>query len=122
MICFGAETEKEWKKEHIDPTLKKNNKKNKINRSRKLRRRDGSFLFLFYFIFLSLLSSIYRNRTVRIRRDKKQNDVLDEGYVWEQKTRDFAEFLIKIWKILCFDFSQIYGFLQVRIGRSRRSN
>ena len=39
-------------------------------------------MFFIYFLFfsLSLLSSIYGNRTVRIRRGKKQSDVLDEGY------------------------------------------
>ena len=31
-------------------------------------------------------------------------------------------FQLKIRKILCFDFSQIYGFLTVKIGRSRRQN
>ena len=80
------------------------------------------FLFLLLFFSFSLLSSIYGNRTVRIRWGKKQRALLDEGYAWEPKTRDFAEFLIKIRKILCFGFSQIYGFLPVRIGRSRRSN
>ena len=81
-------------------------------------------LFFLYYIFflLSLLSSIYGNRIVRIRRGKKQSALLNEGYAWELKTRDFAEFLFKIQKILCFGFSQIYGFLPVRIGRSRRSN
>ena len=104
-------------------------KKNKLN---KKKRRCGSqraeqpkefffFFFLFSF-FLSLLSLIYGNRTVRIRRGKKQSALLIEGYAWEPKTWDFAEFLIKIRKILCFGFSQIYGFLPVRIGRSRRSN
>ena len=88
-------------------------------------KQTGGFDFLIYFYFyflLSLLSSIYGNRTVRIRRGKKQRALLDEGYAWEPKTRDFTEFLIKIRKILCFGFSQIYGFLPVRIGRSRRSN
>ena len=76
----------------------------------------------FYFFLLSLLSSIYGNRIVGIRRDKNKNALLDEGYAWESKTRDFAEFSIKIRKILCFGFSHIYGFLTVRIGRSKRSN
>ena len=80
------------------------------------------FIYFLFFFFLSLLSSIYGNRTVRIRQGKKQSDVLDEGYAWEPKTWDFAEFLIKIRKILCFGFSQIYGFLPVRISRSKRSN
>ena len=42
-----------------------------------------------------LLSSIYENRTVGIHRGKKKSVLLDEGYAWEPKTRDFAEFLIK---------------------------
>ena len=84
--------------------------------------RSNVFIFLFFSFLLSLLSSIYGNRTVRIRRGKKQSALLNEGYAWEPKTRDFAEFLFKIRKILCFGFSQIYGFLPVRIDRSRRSN
>ena len=64
--------------------------------------------FFFCFFFLSLLSSIYGNRTVRIHRGKKQSAILNEGYAWEQKTRDFAEFLIKIRKILCFGFSTAF--------------
>ena len=49
-----------------------------------------SVLFLiFYFYFLSLFSSIYGNRTVRIRRGKKQSALLDEGYPWEQKNMGF---------------------------------
>ena len=61
----------------MGPTQKKK-KKNKKRR----KRTDGkeTFLFLFLFFFLSLLSSIYGNRTVRIRRGKKQSDVLDESY------------------------------------------
>ena len=50
--------------------------------------------FYFYF-FLSFLSSIYGNRTVGIRRGKKKSVLLDVGYAWEPKTRDFAEFSIK---------------------------
>ena len=48
-----------------------------------------------YFYFLSLLSSIYGNRTVGIRRGKKKSALLDEGYAWEPKSWDFAEFSIK---------------------------
>ena len=59
-------------------------------------RRDGEiFIFILFFFLFSLLSSIYGNRTVGIRRGKKQSALLDEGYAWEQKTRDFAEFSIK---------------------------
>ena len=49
---------------------------------------------LFYFS-LSFLSSIYGNWTVGIRQGKKQSALLDKGYAWEPKTRDFAEFSIK---------------------------
>ena len=38
---------------------------------------------------------IYGNQTVRIRRGKNEKALLDEGYAWELKTQDFAEFLIK---------------------------
>ena len=51
--------------------------------------------FYFYFFFLSLLSSIYGNRTVGIRWGKNEKAVLDGGYTWEPKTQDFAEFSIK---------------------------
>ena len=84
--------------------------------------RERKIFIYFYFFLLSLLSSIYENRTVGIRRGKNEKVLLDEGYAWEPKTPDFVEFSIKIRKILCFGFSQIYGFLTVRIGRSRRSN
>ena len=103
----------------MGPTLNKIKKKAKEESEKggeRGRGRDRRY-FIFYF-FLSLLSSIYGNQTVRIRRGKKQSALLDEGYAWEPKTWDFAEFLIKILKILCFGFSQIYGFLLVRIGRA----
>ena len=126
MICFGDETDQELKeKGHVGPTFNKKIKKNIQISYVVLDRETGRMFYFFYIIFfflLSLISSIYGNRTVRIRRGKKQMALLDEGYAWEQKTRDFTEFLIKIRKILCFGFSQIYGFLPVRIGRSRRSN
>ena len=41
--------------------------------------RPNVFIF-FIFYFLSLISSIYENRTVGIRRGKKQSALLDEGY------------------------------------------
>ena len=80
------------------------------------------FIYLFYFFLLSFLSSIYGNRTVGIRWSKNEKSLLDKGYAWEPKTWDFAKFPIKIQKILCFGFSQIYDFLTVGIGRSRRQN
>ena len=52
-------------------------------------------IFIFIFFLLSFLSSIYRNRTVGIRRGKNESALLEEGYAWEQKTRDFAYFSIK---------------------------
>ena len=52
-------------------------------------------IFIFIFFLLSLLSSIYGNWTVGIRRGKKEKALLDEGYAWEPKTRDFSEFSIK---------------------------
>ena len=108
---------------HVGPTqIKYKKRRRRIRRREVTDKQTAIFLFYLYYFILSLLSSIYGNRTVRIRRGKKQSDVLDKGYAWEPKTRDFAEFLIKIRKILCFGFSQIYGFLKVIIGRSRRSN
>ena len=124
MICFGIKTDKEVKEKgicgsHLKKKPKLTNIKRKAGReSEKQKDKD----FYFYFFLLSLLSLIYGNRTVRIRRGKKQSALLNKGYAWEQKTRDFVEFSIKIRKILCFGFSQVYGFLTVRIGRSRRSN
>ena len=82
----------------------------------------GKFYFYFFSFLLSLLSLIYGNRTVGILRDKNEKALLDEGYVWEPKIRDFTEFSIKIQKILCFGFSQINGFLMIRISRSMRLN
>ena len=58
-------------------------------REKKKRRKE-------FFFLISLLSSIYVNRTVGFRRDKKKSALLDEGYAWEPKTRDFVEFSIKI--------------------------
>ena len=63
------------------------------------------FDLLFLFSLLSLLFSIYGNRTVGIRRDKNENALLDEGYAWEQKKKgDFAEFSIKNSENLMFWF------------------
>ena len=58
-------------------------------------RDEEIFIFILFFFLLSLLSSIYGNRTVGIRRGKKKSALLDEGYAWEPKTRDFYEFSIK---------------------------
>ena len=97
MICFRAKKDQELKKKDIwVPLLIK--KKHK-NLTFGFRQRDGqgALKFLFFILFLPLLLfSIYGNRTVRIRRGKKQSALLNKGYAWEPKTRDFAEFLIKI--------------------------
>ena len=62
-------------------------------------RENGAGRSLFFkkiiFFLLSLLSSIYGNRTVGIRRGKNEKALLDEGYAWEPKIRDFAQFSIK---------------------------
>ena len=55
----------------------KKKEKKKEEKNEKQTGKGNIFIFIF---FLSLLSSIYGNRTVRIRRGKKQSDVLDEGY------------------------------------------
>ena len=60
-----------------------------------MRKKKGEIFLFFIFFLLSLLSSIYGNRTIGIRRGKNEKDLLDEGYAWEQKTRDFAELSIK---------------------------
>ena len=59
-----------------------------------MRKKKGEIFILIFFLLL-LLSSIYGNRTVGIRRGKRKKALLDEGYAWEQKTRDFTEFSIK---------------------------
>ena len=80
-----------------------NKRKKRIAREReRLRVREKEFFF--FFNFLSLLSSIYGNRIVGIRRGKKKSALLDEGYAWEPKSRDFAEFSIKNSKNLMFWF------------------
>ena len=63
---------------HVGPTQKK--KRKRIRREEREADGEGNiFIFIFIF-FLSLLSSIYENRTVRIRRGKKQSALLNEGY------------------------------------------
>ena len=98
MICFGAKTDQEVKENgHVGPTLKKKTKQKQKEREGDVRENGAgrSLLNFFYFFLLSLLSSIYGNRTVGIRRGKNEKALLDEGYAWEPKTRDFAEFSIK---------------------------
>ena len=72
--------ERNEKNGHVGLTLKK--KKKYSSKEEVAEEADESFiLFIFIFIFfLSLLSSIYGNRTVRIRLGKKQSALLDEGY------------------------------------------
>ena len=77
---------------HVGPTLKIKNKNLKVGHTET---RSVRFFYFYFIFFLSLLSSIYGNRTVGIRRGKKKSALLDEGYAWEPKTQDFAEFSIK---------------------------
>ena len=99
MICFEARTNQEVKeKGTCGSHLKKKNKtkQKEIDRDETVKEsRERVFDLLFLFFLLSLLSSIYGNRIVGIRRGKIENALLDEGYAWEQKTRDFVEFSIK---------------------------
>ena len=67
------------------------------------------------FYFLLLLSSIYGNRTVGIRRGKNEKALLDEGYAWEPKTRDFAEFSIKNFENPMFWF---FSYLRLSDGQN----
>ena len=104
MICFGAKTDQEVKENGTCGShfkIKKNKKQNKNKTKQKgngIWPRERNCVrekYFFNFYFLLLLSSIYGNRTVGIRRGKNEKALLDEGYAWEPKTRDFAEFSIK---------------------------
>ena len=75
----------------IKKTLQNKRKKRNCPRKREMERER----LIFFFFFLSLFSSIYGNLTIGIRRGKKQSALLNEGYAWEPKTWDFAEFSIK---------------------------
>ena len=85
MICFGIKTDQEVKENvtygsHTNKLKKNKNKTNEIvGIAQRERERNREIFFLIFFL-LSLLSSIYGNRTVRIRRGKKQSALLDEGY------------------------------------------
>ena len=94
MICFGIKTDQKVNKMDMwVPLLIKKIKIKNIKIYSIWQTETGGKCKILIFLFFSLLlSSIYGNRTVRIRRGKKQSDVLDEGYAWEPKTRDFAEF------------------------------
>ena len=96
MICFGDKTDQEVKEKgtcgsHLKKIKKKKNKEEEEEEADSVRRSEKDI----YFFLLSLLSSIYGNRTVGIRRGKKKSVLLDEGYAWEPKTRDLTEFSIK---------------------------
>ena len=82
MICFGAKTDQEVKEKGICRShFKKKKIKKEANSDRRgcVRKKKGE-IFLFFFYFLSFLSSIYGNRTVEIRRGKKKSVLLDDGY------------------------------------------
>ena len=59
--------------------------------------------FFYFFSSLASLFDIWKSDR-QIRRGKKQSALLDEGYVWEQKIRDFVEFSIKNLENLMFWF------------------
>ena len=83
MICFGAKTDQEVKEKGTCGSHLKKKKSLQIKRMPRERERERerwSVRYNFYFFSLSLLSSIYGNRTVSIRRGKKQSALLDEGY------------------------------------------
>ena len=93
MICFGAKTDQEVKE---NVTCRSHTNKKKRRREEVDGQRAAECLIFFYFFyFLSFLFSIYGNRTDGIRRGKNEKALLDEGYTWEPKTWDFAEFSIK---------------------------
>ena len=83
MICFGAKTDQEEENGICGSHIKNNNNKKKKSKSNG-HSRSFDFFFIF-FIFLFLLSSIYGNRTVRIRRGKKQSALLNKGTLGNQK-------------------------------------
>ena len=66
MICFGVKTDQKVKENGTYGSHLK--KKNLIRRRERGRGEQGRLVLFFYFYFLSLLSSIYGNRTVEIRR------------------------------------------------------
>ena len=82
MICFGGKTDQEVKKWDMWVPLKKKTKQKQKEREGDVMENGAgrSLLIFFYFFLLSLLSSIYGNRTVGIRRGKKKSVLLDEGY------------------------------------------
>ena len=85
--------------------LKNNNKK--INKNLKvghIETRNVRF-FYFYFIFFSRFSLRYMEiGPSEFVGQRKQSAILDEGYAYEPKTQDFAEFSIKNSENLIFWF------------------
>ena len=77
----------------------------------------------FYFFFFSRFSLRYTeigpSEFVGVRRKVLDSTRATHG---NKKHKISPSFQLKIRKILYFGFSQIYDFLTVRIGRSRRSN
>ena len=68
------------------------------------------FLFLFLIFFLRFTEF----RPSDFVGSNTKSALLDEGYAWEPKTRDFTKNSGKnLKKILVFSFSQIYGVLLV---------
>ena len=92
MICFGAKTDQEVKENVTYVSHKKNKIKIKIKIKRG-RRRTGresvrERMFLIFFLLL-LLSSIYGNRIVGIRRAKKAKCSIRRGLRMGTKNTGF---------------------------------
>ena len=108
---------------HVGPTLKKIIKI-KIKRGRRGgRASDRVFDLFFLFFIFSRFSLRYMeigpSEFVGARTKMLYSMRATRG---NQKHGISSSFQLKIQKILCFGFSHIYGFLTVRIGRSRRQN
>ena len=97
MICFGAKTDHEVKEKGTCGSHYKNKKikKNKTKRfktkkqtvDREQRGKEREILFIY---FLLLLSSIYGNRTVGIRRAKKEKCSTRRGLCVSTKNKGFC--------------------------------
>ena len=116
----------------MGPTLKilkieikiKNNTKQKGNGICPRERNCVRERFLFYFIFIfSRFSLRYTEIGPSEFVGTRRKVLYSTRATRENKKHGISQsFQLKIRKILCFGFSQIYGFLTVRISRSRRLN
>ena len=124
MICFGAKTDQEVKEKvtcgsHFK--IKQNkNKPKQVGREREKRSVRERFLFFFSSLasLFDLQKSDRRISTGQVRKVLYSTRATPGN----KKQGISSSFQLKIRKILCFGFSQIYGFLTVKIGRSRRQS